>query len=135
MLAFLIGVFLVLHGLVHLLYVALSRGLIDSEREIGWTGKSWLFSNLLGQAGTLRLASAAYTLATLAFIGGGVGILSGAHWWQTVTAGAAILSSVVILLFWDGSTDRVVNKGLLGVLINVIILAAVLGLRWLPTPS
>jgi hypothetical protein len=52
MLRFLIGIFIVLHGLVHLWYVVLSQGLVEFEPEMGWTGESWLLSRLLGESAT-----------------------------------------------------------------------------------
>jgi hypothetical protein len=43
---------------------------------------------------------------------------------------SAIFSSAIILLFWDGSLELVLNTGLWGLLINVAILMIVLRLKW-----
>lgn len=43
-----IGIFMLLHGLVHLWYFVMSRGLVELKPEMGWSGKSWLLTNLLG---------------------------------------------------------------------------------------
>lgn len=130
MLRFLIGVFIVLHGLVHLWYVTLSQRLVEFQAEMGWSGRSWLFTNVLGDATTRSLASVLYVLATIAFVAGGVGIFVRAGWWRPVLVGSAVFSSAIILLFWDGSMQRLVEKGLIGLLINVVILVALLVFQW-----
>ena len=121
------GLFIVLHGLVHLWYLVLSRGLVEFKPEMGWNGRSWLLTRPLGDALTRTLASAGYGLAALAFVAAGVGILADAAWFRSGLVGSAVFSTVVIALFWDGDTDRLVQKGLIGILINVALLALLLG--------
>jgi hypothetical protein len=43
---------------------------------------------------------------------------------------SAIFSSVIIFLLWDGSMQLVVQKGLIGLLISVVIFAALILLKW-----
>lgn len=124
MLKYVIGLFLILHGLVHLWYVVLSRGLVEFQSEMGWTGRSWLLSPVLGEGTTSLLASGLYVLATVGFVLGGVGYLAKLGWWPSVVMGSAIVSTIVIALFWDGLWDMVVQKGLIGVAINVASLLA-----------
>jgi hypothetical protein len=126
MLYVLFGVFVVLHGLVHLWFVSLSQRLVAFQPEMGWSGTSWLFTNLLSDGATRLLASGLYVLVTLAFAVSGVGIFLRADWWRPLLIASAICSSAIILLFWDGSLQLVINKGLLGLLINVGILLALL---------
>jgi hypothetical protein len=128
---FLVGVFFVLHGLVHLWYVTLSRRLVEFRPEMGWTGKSWLFSPLLGDGATRWLATMLYGLAALGFVIGGIGVFAQQTWWRPVVAGSAAFSAAIILLFWDGGLQRIVEKGLLGFLINVALLVALLVFDWL----
>jgi hypothetical protein len=118
MLRFLFGVFATLHGLVHLWFVALSQGLVEFEPDMGWTSESWLLSGLLGQAATKRLAGVVFSLATVGFVAGGIGLLVRAGWWRTVLMGAAIFSTGGIFLYWDGRREMIVQKGLIAVLIN-----------------
>jgi hypothetical protein len=89
---------------------------------MGWTGNSWVFTNLIGSAATRSLASVLYILATLGFIAGGIGIFVQQTWWRPVLMGSAVFSAAVILLFWDGNTQMLVQKGFLGLLINLAIL-------------
>lgn len=123
MLQFWLGLFIVLHGLVHLWYVTLSQRLVAFQPEMGWTGRSWLWSGLLGEGATRTLASAFYLLAAFALVTGGVGLSLQADWWRPVLMAAAVVSTVVIPLFWDGSLQMAVQKGLLGLLINAALLA------------
>lgn len=118
MIKFAAGTIVVLHGLVHLWYVTLSRGLVAFEPEMGWSGRSWIFSSLIGDSATRGLASVLYVVATVVFVIGGIGILLQQDWWRPVVVGAAGFSTLVILLLWDGSTGQLVEKGLLGLLIN-----------------
>ena len=130
MLAFLYGIFVVLHGLVHLWYVTLSQGLVEFQAEMGWTGRSWLFSPLLGGGATRSLATLLYGLAALGFVIGGIGVFAQQPWWRPLIVGSAAFSAAIILLFWDGGTQMIVEKGLLGFLINVAILVALVALGW-----
>ena len=62
----------------------------------------------------------------------GAGIFLRAEWWRTVLVGSAVFSSVIILLLWDGGMQLIVQKGLIGLLINVVILIVLLLLKWPP---
>jgi hypothetical protein len=127
---FLIGIFIILHGLVHLWYFTLSRRLVEFKPEMGWSGRSWILTNPLGDSTTRTLAGALYVLAAIIFAISGIGILIHTEWWRPVLTSAAVFSSAVIILFWDGGLQRIVEKGLLGLFINVMILVALLLLKW-----
>lgn len=116
---YLVGLFLALHGLVHVWYVVLSQGWVEVEDAMGWTGHSWLLSGILPQDTILALGSVFYVLVTLGFVAGGIGFVLERTWWSTVVLVSAILSTVVIVALWDGNFDLLVEKGLLGVLINL----------------
>ena len=130
MFSILFGVFIVLHGLVHLWFFTLSQGLIELKPDmpdVGWTGKSWLFTSILGDATTRGLASGLYIVATIGFVIGGIGIFGQQEWARMVLVASAALSAAVIILFWDGGLQLVVQKGLIGLLISLAILLALLG--------
>ena len=126
----LLGVFVVLHGLVHLLYVGQSRRLFQLGPEMVWPDHSWAFSKLLGVGATRWLATIAYVLSTIAFVIGGIGILAGQTWSRPVVAASAILSTVGVLLFWDGKLHKLSEQGVIAILINVALLVVVYILRW-----
>ncbi|MCZ7571675.1 MAG: hypothetical protein M5U01_24255 [Ardenticatenaceae bacterium] len=134
MLRSVIGLFIVLHGLVHLWYFVLSQRLVEFKPEMGWTGRSWIFTNLLGDPATRSLAGGLYLMATLALVASGIGLFFRAEWWRPLLVGSALFSAAIIFLTWDGRMQLVVQKGLIGALISVVILLALLVLKW-PAPA
>jgi hypothetical protein len=130
MLRFLVGIFVILHGLVHLWYVVLSQRLVEFQAEMGWTGRSWLLTGLIGDSSARLLASVVYALAAVAFIGSGIGLFTEGDWWRPIMVGSAIFSAAVVLVFWDGSAGLLVQKGLIGLLIDLGIIFWVLVLKW-----
>ncbi len=126
MIRILSAIFVVLHGLVHLWYVSLSTGLVEFEPEMGWTGESWLLSRFLGESVTRPLASVVFTLGALVFIVSGAGMLVNTGWWRAGLIGSAIFSTAMVVLYWDGSFEMIVEKGLIALLINAGIIVAVL---------
>jgi hypothetical protein len=71
-------------------------------------------------------------LAAIGLVAGGVGILVSQAWWRPVVVGSAAFSAVIFILFWDGIAQSLANKGGVGLLINLVILVALLVLRWSP---
>jgi hypothetical protein len=130
MLRFIVGGFIVLHGLVHLLYFGQSRRLFELQAGMVWPEGSWAFSKLLGDEATRWLASIACVVASLGFVAGGIAILTGQSWWRPVVVGAAAFSAALFVLFWDGGLQRLADKGAIAILINLGILFAVVILRW-----
>lgn len=129
MLRILSAVFIVLHGLVHMWYVALSQGWVEFEPEMGWTGESWLLSRFLSESVTRSLAGVLFALGTVAFVVSGIGIFARAGWWRTALLGSAIYSTAMVLLYWDGVPEMIVEKGLVAILINAGVIVAVFLLK------
>jgi len=127
---FIFGAFVVLHGLVHLLYFGQSARYFELKPGMVWPDGSWVFSKLLGDAAARNLASIPLILAAIGLVVGGVGILTNQTWWQPVVVGVAALSSMVYILFWNGRLQNLDGQGVVGLLINLAILFAVLVLRW-----
>lgn len=120
------GLLVVLHGLVHLLYFGQSWRLFELQPGMVWPAGAWAFSRLLGDDATPWVASSALVLAAIGFVAGGAGILAGQSWWRPLVLGSAAFSSLVFVLFWDGEVQDLDDKGGVGLLINLAILAAVL---------
>ncbi len=124
------GVFLVLHGIVHLLYFGQSARYFELKPGMVWPDGSWAFSKLPGNEATRSPASISLILIAMALIVGGIGILVNQTWWRSVVVGGAALSALASLLFWNGSMKNLDGQGVVGILIDMLILIAVLLLRW-----
>ena len=122
----LIGVFIILHGLVHLWYVVLSFQWVTYQPDTGWTGKSWLFSAFMPQATIRSIAGVLFIIATLPFVVSGIGIFIKANWLNNFILGAAVFSSLVLIMFWDGKGEMLVQKGTIGLIINLVMIGFVL---------
>jgi uncharacterized membrane-anchored protein YitT (DUF2179 family) len=127
---FIFGIFIILHGLVHLLYFGQSQKLFELRPGMVWPEGSWIFSRLYEEkspkwvSGIIFTFSAvAFILAAIIFIAGGAGLILGQPWWRTTVMSAAIFSSMIIILFWDGQWKTFSEQGGIGLLINLAILA------------
>lgn len=127
---FVLGVFIVLHGLVHLLYFGQSARYFELKPGMIWPDGSWAFSKLLGNEAARNLARISLILAALGLIVGGIGLFVNQAWWRPVVVGGAAFSSLVYILFWNGSMQNMDGQGLVGILIDMAILLAVLLFRW-----
>ena len=130
MIRILFGVFIVLHGLVHLLYFGQSARYFELRPGMVWPDGAWAFSRLLGDGTTRVLASIVLLLVAVGFVAGGAGIFLKQVWWRPVVVSAAAFSTVIYILFWDGAWKNLPDKGLIAILINGAILAAVLIFQW-----
>lgn len=130
MLAIIMSIFFVLHGLVHLLYAGQSRRLFELRPKMVWPDGSWAFSRLLGDESTGLLASISLVLAALGFVAGGGGLAIQQPWWRPVIVCSAAFSTLLFFLLWDGKLQALADKGGVGLLINLAILAVVLVLKW-----
>lgn len=120
------GIFIILHGLVHLWYVVLSLNWVEFQPDMGWTGTSWLLSGILQESTVRTTAAVLFIVSAVAFVISGIGIFVDAEWLDAVILVSAIFSSVVLIVFWDGSLEMIVQKGVIGVLINLVVIAVTL---------
>jgi uncharacterized membrane protein YphA (DoxX/SURF4 family) len=130
MIRILIGLFFVLHGVVHLLYFGQSARYFELQTGMLWPDGSWAFSRFLGNVMTRNLAGILLILAAIGFVAGGASIFLKQVWWRPAVVTAAAFSSVVYILFWDGGLQHLDNKGGIGILINLAILSALLLFQW-----
>src|SRR5512134_2386010 len=108
---YLLGIFLVLHGLVHLLYFGQSARYFELKPGMAWPDGSWAFSKLLGNEATRNLASISLALVAMGLIVGGVGSLLNQAWWQPMIVGAAAFSAMLYILFWNGRVQNLDGQG------------------------
>ena len=124
------GIFLALHGLVHLLYAAHSRRALELQPDLRWPDDSWVFSALLGDRGIRALAAGCCALAMIGFVAGGVGTLLRQSWWRSAVLASTALSAAMVVAFWDGHLRRLDDQGLIALLLDGLILFLLVVLRW-----
>lgn len=130
MIKVIVGLFLVLHGLVHLLYFGQSARRFELQPGMTWPDGSWAFSKLLGANGTRRLASLFCILAAAGFVIGATGIFFSQSWWSMAVLASAAFSGILYIFFWDGRLQSLANQGGIGLVIDIAILVVVLVFRW-----
>lgn len=122
--------FLVLHGLVHLLYLGQAAKLFELQPGLSWPAGSWLFSKALGESATRVLAAVLCALTALGFVVGAAGLVLNQAWWRSALVGTAVSSAVLYVLFWNGHLERLDQQGAVGILLDAAILTMVLVFRW-----
>lgn len=116
-------IFILLHGLVHVWFFVLAARLVEFKAEMGWNGNSWLLSGILPEPFLQILAILLYPASTLLFVISAAGMWLQSAWLEKMLLISAIVSTFAILLFFDGSFRYIIPKGLVGLIINVILIA------------
>jgi hypothetical protein len=114
------GVFLILHGLVHLLYAGQSWRIFELQPGMIWPEGSWALSRVAGINGTRLLASILLVLGAGVFVASGAGLLLKQSWWRPLVFAATVFSSLIYIIFWDGAFRNLSNQGAIGILLNVV---------------
>lgn len=129
MMATFIAIFLILHGLVHAILAMVPN---PNEPEGGvatFFSQSWLLSSTgLSESAFRSIAILLAAFATIGFVVTGLSLLDvlvQADWWRTLAIGAAVISLLLLIIFWH-------RYLIVGVLINVVILITQLFLDWRP---
>ena len=130
MLRVIIGILYILHGLVHLLYFGHSRRAFEMKPGMLWPDGAWAFSRFLGNDSIRSIAGIACVIAAALFVAGGIGLLGKLQIWRPVIVSAAVFSSILFILFWNGTFHNMDGQGWVGVLINAATLVSILAFRW-----
>lgn len=123
---FIITLFILLHGWVHIWYLLLAGNIVKYTSDMGWTGNSWLLSGWMGESAPRNLAVFLYLIAAILFTASGIGYYLGKTWFINTMIISTVFSSILIITFFDGRFDLLVQKGLVGLIINIALLAWVL---------
>ena len=124
-----LGVFLILHGWVHAMYVGHALRWYELKPGMPWPTGAWAFPSRVSDGAIRAFAAVGIGVTALAIMVGGVGILFGAGWADWVAIGGAALASVAHVLLWSGRWAEAMDHGGIGVAINVAVIAAILVLR------
>ncbi|TNF37522.1 MAG: hypothetical protein EP329_02935 [Deltaproteobacteria bacterium] len=121
----LVGILLILHGLVHLLYAGHAWALFELEPDLTWPDGAVVFRRLPDKRGARRGVSALLVLAALGFVLAGARYLVEPAWGHPEIALSAAFSTLLYLALWDGSPRRLPAQGAVAILINLAILTAI----------
>lgn len=120
------SIFLMLHGLVHFWYFLLAGKYVKFIPEMGWTGQSWLLGDPASVSWLKWFALSLYTVSAAFFIVSGIGLMFNKIWYMHWLLISAVISSMSIILFFDGKFDMLVQKGLIGLIINFALIVYIM---------
>lgn len=126
---FLSGIFYILHGLVHLLYMGHSLNYFELEKGFIWPDNSKLLSNIFSLHTKKLFASALCVVASISFVVSGTCVLIGQSWHNIEVLIGIITSTILFIAFWDGSRSKLHTQGGIAIIINILILVYTLYLR------
>jgi hypothetical protein len=132
MMAIVLGAFLILHGLVYLLYAGQSARLFALKDGMVWPDHSWALAWAASPAPTRLVASVACVIAAAGFLAAGGALLAGQGWWREAAVVTAVFATAAFVLFWDVSRRDLAGQGIIAIIINAAILA---GLLAVPRPG
>jgi len=132
-----IAIVFAFHGVGHAMGVIPALGVVNREGSSqgwlkNWSSRSWLLTNLLGNAGSRILCVILYGAALIGFLGAALALLGWGiphDWWRTLAVVSAAISLVALLLFWNALIFLFPHK--VGALaIDIATLACLLLLNW-----
>jgi hypothetical protein len=122
-----IGIFLILHGLVHLIGFVVPWQLVTT---VEFPYSTMILADKVDVGATgIRLIGLLWLLAAIGYVIAGIGLFTSVPWWMGLTLWVTVFSLVLCITGWPGSQ--------FGVYIDVILLGYLLfGGRfgWLPKP-
>lgn len=124
-----VGVFLLFHGFVHLLYFGHSQKFFELQPGLMWPENSWVFSSLLNGDKIRLIASAFMLISAIVFIIAGTGLFLKQTWWRAIFIFAIAFSSLAYFIFWNRKLEQLPDQGLVGIQINLSLLLFILILK------
>lgn len=116
-----IGIFIILHGLVHLLYFGQSLRYFELQSGMIWPDGSWLFSGRLEIQVVRTFVAIWCVLVAAGFIITGIGLFLSAGWWREILILSTFLSVLLFVVCWNGSLFKLDDQGGYSILINFTI--------------
>ena len=126
---YLIGVILIIHGLIHIIF---EFSITDpSGTGVGWSGQSWIPTNLLGDPIVQAMGKLLWAVAVIGFVAAGVAVFIKLKLWRTLDILASAVSLLAFVLFWDGLMPEP-TYWIVGPIVAIFTLVALLVIRWSP---
>ncbi len=117
------GIFIILHGLVHLLYFGQSLRFFELQPGMTWPDGSWFLSKFLSAQAMRMFFAVLCIIVAAGFILSGIGLLFSIGRWRTLLVTTTALSLLTFVLAWNSQLQNLDDQGGYSVLINIMILA------------
>ena len=121
----LLSIFVLLHGVVHLLYFGQSMRFFKLQSELTWPDGSWILDKLAKDRTIRNLGGILMIVSSALFFVGSFALFFNHYWHRPVLFVASVFSSLIYTILWDGKYQKLPDKGFIGVLINLAIIAGV----------
>ncbi|MCG6188395.1 hypothetical protein [Maribellus maritimus] len=125
-----IGIFFILHGLVHFLYFGHSARFFKLQPHMQWPDNSWLFAPFFGKKAVRAFAGNFCILAGVGFIVSAIAVFAQQGNWYFLAVGSAVFSSFLYLVFWNGKYEKLNDQGAIAIAINFFITIGILFFHW-----
>lgn len=116
------SIVIILHGLIHVWYLLLLSKVVKYIPEMGWSGESWLVSGSSEILWIRYTGITLYSLTCFLFVSSGISLMSTSSMTTYLLNISAILSSILIIFFFDGRFDMLIQKGFVGLIFNATII-------------
>lgn len=94
---------LVLHGIGHIMFPAT----VWADGAMGFTESPWLLPGALTmQSPAGQISAGIWLVALVLFLAAAIGLVRGASWWAPTVLTAAVLSLLVLVLWWNTITPE-----------------------------
>ena len=118
---FIVGVFLILHGLVHILYGVQALKVWELTPGLKWPGDSWIFWKIASKKVIEIFASVFCFSASSLFIYSGIFHFATNDFPTKLLWLTCIISTVMFIVFWNGKIRKLDHQGFYGIVINAAI--------------
>ncbi len=125
-----IGMFFVLHGLVHFLYFGQTARFFELQPGMSWPDNAWLFTPFFRKKAIRVLAGNFCILSGMGFIISALAVFLHHSTWYILAIGSSVFSSFGYVIFWNGKPEKLHDQGAIAILINIAIILSIGILRW-----
>ena len=101
---YILGIFSILHGLVHLLYLGQSVRYFELQPGMQWPDSAWAFSRIVGNESIRVLGAFLLVFAAAGFVASGLGILVQQNWSRSILIVASVFSIIIYVLIMGWKT-------------------------------
>ena len=122
MIEILLGIIIILHGIVFLLYAGHSKKLFELQKGMVWPNESWLLKNVIPENSLRLLTFLIFIIFAIMFVISGILFFIDNYLWKILIYIVSVISSIFMLLLWNGKNEKIADQGGVGLLINLFIL-------------